>query len=47
MKLKNRKYHHYKNQFFLDDVDIDNILISDLVSSGEKNYKFFISYMGW
>ena len=27
---------------FLEDVDIDNILISDKVSSGEKNYKYFI-----
>ena len=27
---------------FLEDVDIDNILISDKVSSGKKNYKYFI-----
>ena len=28
-----------ENLILLDDVDIDNILISSLVSSGEKNYK--------
>ena len=30
---------------FLDDVDIDNILISNMVSSGEKSNKYFIGYM--
>ena len=28
-----------ENLILLDDVDIDNILISSLVSFGEKNYK--------
>ena len=28
----------------LEDVDIDNILISGMGSSGEKNYKYFIDY---
>ena len=30
--------------FFYNDVDINNILISKRISSGEKNYKYFISY---
>ena len=33
-----------KSNFF-KDVDIDNISISDKVTSGEKNYKYFICYM--
>ena len=28
----------------LEDVDIDNIQVSNIVSSGEKNYKYFITY---
>ena len=28
----------------LEDADIDNIMISGMVSSGEKNYKYFIGY---
>ena len=30
--------------FFKKDVDIDNILIFNKVSPGEKNYKYFIVY---
>ena len=28
----------------LEDVDIDNIHVSYMVSSGERNYKYFITY---
>ena len=28
----------------LEDVDVDNILISSMVSSGEKHYKYFTGY---
>ena len=37
-ETKESKFHHHKNLFFLD-VDIDNILISNKIFSGEKNYK--------
>ena len=30
--------------FFLEDVDIENVLVSNKISSGEKNYKYFIGY---
>ena len=40
-----RKFHRYKNSIFLKDVDFDNILISNKISSGEKKYKYFIGYM--
>ena len=42
-KIEKRKLHCYKN-CFLGIVDIDNILISGKVYSGEKNYKYFIGY---
>ena len=41
-KLKNKFC--CKNLFFLKDVDIDNLLISNKTSSGEKN-KYFIGYL--
>ena len=34
------KFHHHKNQILLEDVDIDNILITSMVSSGEIFYWF-------
>ena len=30
---------------FLEDVDIENVLVSNKVSFGEKNYKYFIGYL--
>ena len=32
------------NIFFLNNVDIDELLISNRVSSSEKNYKYFIGF---
>ena len=31
--------------FFLEDVDIKKLLVSNKMSSGKKNYKFFIGYL--
>lgn len=31
------KFHHPKNLILLQDVDIDNIQMSSMISSGEKN----------
>ena len=42
-KLK-RKCHCHKNLSLMDDVDINKILISNMVSSYEKIYKYFIGY---
>ena len=40
------KMKYYKtSNFFIDDVDINNILLFGKVSSGEKNCKYFIGYM--
>ena len=45
LKLKKCKFHHHKNLILLEDADIDNIQVSSIVSSGEKNYKYFIGYI--
>ena len=34
-----------KTPIFLKDVDIEKVLLSNKVSSGEKNYKCFIGYL--
>ena len=31
--------------FFLGDVDIEKLLVSNRISFGEKNYKYFIGYL--
>ena len=30
---------------FLEDLDIDNALVTKKISSGEKNYEYFIGYL--
>ena len=39
IEIEKRKFLHCKNLVFLVDADIDNIVISSMVSSGEKNIK--------
>ena len=31
--------------YFLGDVDIEKVLVSDKISFGEKNYKYFVGYL--
>ena len=38
IKIEKLKFNYHKKLIFLD-VDIDNILISSMTSSGEENYK--------
>ena len=45
MKLKKKKFYHYKTPILLEDVDIEKVLASNKISFGEKNYKYFISYL--
>ena len=40
--VKKQTFHCYKNPTFLEDVDTDNVLVSNKISFGEKNYKYFI-----
>ena len=35
-KIEKRKFHHYKNLILLEDVGIDKMQVSKIVSSGEK-----------
>ena len=42
LKLKNINFTAIKVPFLLEEVDIDNVLVSNKISFGEKNYKYFI-----
>ena len=39
------KFYRYKSPIFLEDIDIKNILVSHKISSGKKNYKYFVGYL--
>ena len=44
IEIAKNKFCHYKSPTFLGDADIINGLVYNKVSSGAKNYKYFISY---
>ena len=45
IEIEKQKFCRYKSFIFLEDVNIDNILVSNKFSFGKKNYKSFISYL--
>ena len=46
LKLKNINFTTIKVLFFLENVNIENVLVSNKISSGEKkNYKSIIGYL--
>ena len=45
IEIEKQKFCCYKSPIVLDDVNTDNILVSNKISSGERNYKYFIGYL--
>ena len=45
IEIEKHKFNRYKNQLFLNDVDIDNILKSKKNSSSKNYYKYCICDM--
>ena len=41
---KKSKFHHRRNLILLEYVDIHDMQVSSMVSSGENNCKYFIGY---
>ena len=39
-----KQNHSLKSPNFKKDVDIDEVLVSNKTSPGERNYKYFIDY---
>ena len=45
IEIRERKFQCDKNLFFLENIDIDNMIIPNKISLCDKNYKYFIGYM--
>ena len=45
IQIEKSKFYRHKTPIFLEDVDIQKVLVSSKISFGEKNYKYFISYL--
>ena len=45
MKFKKINFKSPIKVLFLKDVDTENVLVYNKISFGEKNYKYFISFM--
>ena len=44
LKLKKYKFHQHESPIFIDKIDINEILVSNKVSFGQKDFKYFIGY---
>ena len=44
-EIENNKFYRHKSPVSLRDVDIKKVLVSNKISSGEKNDKYFIRYL--
>ena len=42
---KKKKIYCHMTPIFLKDIDIEKVLVSNKISFGEKNYKYFIGYL--
>ena len=45
LEIEKNKFYHHKTPMFLVDVDIKKVLVSNKISFGDKNYKYFIGYI--
>ena len=45
IKVEKNKFYHRKTPIFKKDVDIEKVSVSNKISFGEKNYKYFIGYL--
>ena len=45
IEIEKNKFYRNKAPIFLRNLDIEEVLVSHKISSGEKNYKYFIGYL--
>ena len=45
IETEKNKFYRHKSSIFLKDVDIEKVLKSNKISSGGKNYDYFIGYL--
>ena len=44
LKLKKYKFHQHKSLISINNIDIIKIVVSNKVSFGKKDFKYFIGY---
>ena len=45
IEVEKDTFYCHKSLIFLENVDIEKLLVSSKISSDEKSYKYFIGYM--
>ena len=45
IEIEKNKFYCHKSLILLEDIDTEKVLVSKKISSGEKNYKYFIGYL--
>ena len=45
IEIEKNKFYHNKAPIFLKNRDIEKVLVSNKISFGEKNYKYFNGYL--
>ena len=45
IEIEKNKFYRHKTPIFLKDVDIEKVIVSNKISLGEKNCKYFIGYL--
>ena len=45
IEIEKNKFQCHKSPIFLEDVDIEKLLVSYKISSDEKSYKYFTGYL--
>ena len=43
-EIGKRKFHQHKSHISIDNTDVNKIVISNKVSFGKKDFKYFIGY---
>ena len=43
-KIEKYKFHHYKSTILIDNIDISQIVVSNKVSFGKRDFKYFLGY---
>ena len=44
-EIEKNKFYYHKSPILLKDVDIEKVLVSKKIFSGEESYKYFIGYL--
>ena len=43
-EIKKNKFHEYEIPILIDDIDVNKIVVSNKISFGKNDFKYFIGY---